>query len=336
MENNQAPLSVETVNFLVARREKTEIRRLASYIGFAYLIMTAIPYVWAVVVSVFASRFGFSADVIFSLTEDDAVQHLLQIVLSSVMFLFPYLLALTGDGRKLSEVVSFKKPNRELILPLIFIAVGFCAFANIATNSISAFFSLFGIPLSAPEMPRPDGLFGLILMFLSISVTPALVEEFAMRGVVLGTLRRFGDGFAIAVSSVIFAMVHCNFVQIPFAFMVGVALSFAVIKTGSIWTGVIIHFFNNFFSLCLDTIFEYVPSMVEQTIITSVYFALCFTCFFIGLVMLRNKKNDIWKTEEPTMITKTGNKLGIFFSSPIIIVDIIITVIISVTYIFIS
>ena len=66
-----------------------------------------------------------------------------------------------------------------------------------------------------------------------------------MRGVVMQPLRKFGDRFAIVASAVLFAILHGNMVQIPFAFVAGLALGYFAIVTNSIWTSVVIHSLNN-------------------------------------------------------------------------------------------
>ena len=66
-----------------------------------------------------------------------------------------------------------------------------------------------------------------------------------MRGVVMQPLRKYGDRFAIVVSAVLFAALHGNMVQIPFAFIAGLALGYFAIITNSIWTSVAIHCLNN-------------------------------------------------------------------------------------------
>ena len=77
-----------------------------------------------------------------------------------------------------------------------------------------------------------------------------------MRGIVMQPLRRYGDGFAIICSSLVFGFMHCNLVQIPFALIAGIVIGYAVIITESIWTGVLIHFLTNGFSVAVNIVYE--------------------------------------------------------------------------------
>lgn len=51
--------------------------------------------------------------------------------------------------------------------------------------------------------------------------------------------------WAIVVSSLIFGIVHGNWVQAPFAFVVGLALGWVYYHTGSLLPGILMHFVNN-------------------------------------------------------------------------------------------
>ena len=86
---------------------------------------------------------------------------------------------------------------------------------------------------------------GRIIYALSVAVVAPLVEEFAMRGVVMQPLKKYGRWFAIIASSLVFGVLHGNFIQAPFALIAGIGIGYAVCVTDSIWTGVLIHFCNN-------------------------------------------------------------------------------------------
>lgn len=149
------------------------------------------------------------------------------------------------------------KPINAKLLPVIIIAAfGVCLFGNIITSYFDAVVqAIFGFNMELPEMPEPPRTVrGIFLFYLSTAVVPALIEEMALRGIIMQTLRRYGDMFAIICSALIFGLMHCNLMQIPFAFIAGVAIGYAVIVTESVWTGVIIHFLNNAFSVTVSII----------------------------------------------------------------------------------
>lgn len=90
-----------------------------------------------------------------------------------------------------------------------------------------------------------------LFMTLFVAIIPAILEEIAIRGVLLQPLRRFGDGFAIVVSAVIFSLLHGNMVQIPYTVIAGIYFGYVMVATGSLWPSIILHFLNNFYSVMI-------------------------------------------------------------------------------------
>ena len=86
-------------------------------------------------------------------------------------------------------------------------------------------FESFGFNYEVSQTESPDGILGFMLTFIAIAVVPPLVEEFACRGLILGSLQKFGNGFAIVCSAILFGLMHGNFRQIPFAFLIGIGLA---------------------------------------------------------------------------------------------------------------
>lgn len=316
-------------------KEKQDIKRMANIIGVAYIILWLLPSFLSRAISDLSKLFNIEKAVA-ELYGDPAFIMVLQTVFSVLMFTLPFLIIPVSSGKRLTELISFSKPKTDIFLPMLLIGIGASAFANIATNSISAFFSGLGIEFLSPDMQYPKGLFGFVLSFIAVAIVPALAEEFAMRGVVMGSAKKYGEGYAVLVSSVIFALMHGNFVQIPFAFIMGLVIGFAVIKTESLWTGIAIHFATNAVSVTLSYLNEVISSVVIQTAITVVYFALCFLCFFGGILFMQKKCTKAWELKASETLLSLGDKIKYFVFSPCIIISIGLTVIDCIGYIHIT
>ena len=96
-----------------------------------------------------------------------------------------------------------------------------------------------------------------VLSFLTMALIPAFVEEFLFRGLVQSNLRPFGRGVAIIGSAVVFGAMHQNIQQIFYATVAGLVFGYLYEETGSIWCGVLLHLFNNGFSVLESTIQQY-------------------------------------------------------------------------------
>ncbi len=143
---------------------------------------------------------------------------------------------------------------------LMLAAVPFGFFVCLAGNYVTGLFVNFmdgiGVHLTSPEYAVPSDFAGRFLYILSIAVIPPLVEEFAIRGVIMQPLRRYGDKFAIVASAFIFAVLHGNLIQAPFALIAGIGIGYAVCITNSVWTGVLIHSANNLYSVIIEFMVE--------------------------------------------------------------------------------
>lgn len=158
--------------------------------------------------------------------------------------------------------------NKAAVL-LVFVGLMCCIAGSYVTNFFSALVEgMFGITFTMPpDNTTLDTAPKILLTVLGTAVIPAFVEEFAIRGTVMQPLRRYGDKFAIVMSALVFAMMHGNMVQIPFAFIAGIAIGYAVTVTGSMWVGVAIHFLNNFAAVMMQVAVDNLPETTANIVI---------------------------------------------------------------------
>ncbi len=87
-------------------------------------------------------------------------------------------------------------------------------------------------------------------VLLVIAVTPAICEELAFRGFILSGLRHMGHKWgAIVLASLFFGLAHGLLQQSLSACVVGIVIGYVVVKTGSLWPGVLFHFTHNSLSV---------------------------------------------------------------------------------------
>lgn len=179
----------------------------------------------------------------------------LSIIFSVIAVGLPFLLVyFFAKSRKKASLNSFRKPKDKVFTTaLIIMGFGLCLLASYITNIIYMLFKNAGVTLPYEDVVPPLEAAAVVLLFIKTAIVPALIEEFAVRGFLLQSMRKFGDGFAIVMSSLVFSLLHANAVQIPFAFMAGLVLGYVFCKTNSIWPSVIVHFLNNAFS-CVETV----------------------------------------------------------------------------------
>ena len=103
-----------------------------------------------------------------------------------------------------------------------------------------------------PELPNMmEAEFALILKermgYFVVGLLAPLAEELVFRGAVLRALLRWHKNawVGIAISAVLFAIIHMNPAQMPHAFLVGLLLGWMYYRTDSIVPGVVFHWVNN-------------------------------------------------------------------------------------------
>ncbi len=215
--------------------------------------------------------------------KDAAIFSVVSIVFSVCGLLIPFGIGGYFIGKKTKTMpFNFDAP---VSTPLMLWAVPFGFFVCLAGNYITSIFVNFmsktGVELSAPDFPVPTDFAGRIVYALAIAVVPALVEEFAIRGAILQPLRKYGDKFAILASAIIFAVLHGNLIQAPFALIAGIGIGYAVCITNSLWTGVLIHFCNNLYSVVTEFM---VMDITDENELNRIYSLTMIALYIISIL----------------------------------------------------
>lgn len=291
-----------------------EIRRMGMLAGGAMIGFTVMQYVIMYVLNFLGLYDLFVKDAVF------------QMGISCIIPLFYVVLPFTvlyviykPDERKKVEI--FDKPkSKELFLYATFAGLMICSVGDRITSVLQAVFNSTGLEFSENELLEPNDALSGILYFIACAVVPALVEEFAFRGILMQPLRKYGDKFAIVMSSIIFALAHGNMVQIPFAFIAGLALGYFQIATGSIWTGVAIHFLNNGIATVISIYYQTYPNASNLFFIV-VEGAITVIGIVAIILFLCNKK---YKLVNDKNEFKGGVKFASFLCTPTVVISIII------------
>jgi hypothetical protein len=94
------------------------------------------------------------------------------------------------------------------------------------------------------------------------------------RGAVMRALQPYGRSFAIVVSSLLFAVYHLNFFQLPFTFLAGLLLAYCAMHFSLKWS-ILLHILNNGLAMGVSFL-EFSPTS----------FAILLAFLAIGLVVI--------------------------------------------------
>lgn len=174
---------------------------------------------------------------------------------------------LTGESTLLTnpDVLVSVSALSSVATLFVFVRYGWAplspAYANTKPWGVFAWSALFAlgalVPASfleelMPKLPDYSGdtlrsLIGSDLGYLTICLLAPFVEETVFRGAILRQLliSMRGKWLAVALSALIFALIHLNPAQMPYAFLAGLFLGWMYSRTGSILPGVVFHWVNN-------------------------------------------------------------------------------------------
>ena len=180
---------------------------------------------------------------------------------SALIFIAPSLILYAVTRNQPMRQLGFRKPNTAWML-LIGVALMFISLplTNILTtwnekmNFGEAFESLEAMLKQLEEtagdlteqMLQVDSIGGLLFNLLVIALIPAIGEELTFRGVLQQALaRRCNAHVAVWLSAFIFSFIHFQFYGFLPRMFLGLLLGYLFYYSGSLWTSILMHFFNN-------------------------------------------------------------------------------------------
>ncbi len=189
-------------------------------------------------------------------------------------------------------VILFRRSPRSLLagrpVPAVTavsgVLIGFsgCVGANLVANYVSQILEKFGIVSPDSPVTMEPTATSLALNLVVMAVLPALLEELLFRGLILQTLRPYGERLAVVLSALLFGLIHGGLTQSVFAFLVGLVLGWLAVSTGNIRPAIVLHFFNNAVSVLLQYAGLGLDDMNEGILTALVMYGLA----AIGLIVL--------------------------------------------------
>lgn len=226
----------------------------------------------------------------------------------------PALLYFALQGIPLSRGLPFRKISAADTAVYVAFGCMVCILANIPANFVSQLLEKYGFHGEAPAMPLNNDPRVLFLYGFTTIVIPPIVEEMLFRGVVLQSLKRYGDGFAIVVSAVFFGLYHGNPIQIVFAFLSGLALGFVVVRTGSLLPAIIIHCFNNGLSYAIEMVERYYGDTTANGIYVIVI--VTFIALGLGSLFILWRRRQLFTGRKSGILLPFSSRMAAAFTNP--------------------
>ncbi|MCH5303914.1 MAG: CPBP family intramembrane metalloprotease [Ruminococcus sp.] len=297
---------------------KLQLKQTASGLGFYIFAMQITMYVIAIS--------GLTASILSASSYDTTVSLLLDNIVSIISIFFIGLFYCALSKTNLQKTIPIKKVSGKLLINLVFISLSVAFISDYITEIFLTNVSIFGIHNNVSLEFSTNNYIENILYVISVALIPPLVEEFAFRGIILHKLREYGDTFAVLISALLFGLVHGNIVQIPFAFIVGIALGFVTIKANSLIPAMITHFIINFSSVLITILND--NKILNENLIETFYIGFILIVV-IGAIFsaIRLAKNKRFFTLDTYAEISFKDRVKTVFSSTGIIFVLVVTLI---------
>ncbi len=294
---------------------------------------------------VFVSR--AAASVVLSLINSSLTQldpNIAYIIKSVISFLFLYVIPISAaipllKPKKMCSKVYTKPRYFGSAMGMFPAFYGLAIFANLITILVSSFFQDTDLNESFNTVNElaPDGIVSAIVLFVQLAVIAPLFEEFWFRGIVMESLRPYGNGFAIFVSALLFGLTHANFGQLFYTTVIGICLGYIAVSTSSIVTTTIMHAILNSISgimlllISTDEAQRYMLGAGNDNdpvvIIMLVYFFFVIMLMIVGVLMAIFKLRKIRRYRvEKVWEVSSAKRWGIFLSRVTVIIMLVLAV----------
>ena len=121
---------------------------------------------------------------------------------------------------------------------------------------------------------------------LYVALLAPVTEELVLRGIIFPVARqKRGNLYAIIISSIFFALIHMNGIQLITGLFMGAIIGYAIILTDNVYIGIIIHAVNNSFSFFNIYVLDKVWGMDSGY--GFIQMPVGITLLIFGLLMLR-------------------------------------------------
>ncbi len=208
--------------------------------------------------------------------------------------------------------VPLRRVDWRLILGAVLAAMAVSVLGGYANGAADRFFYGLGIEFFN-TFETPESIPALVVYAVNMTLVPAVFEEIAFRGMLMQSLRRFGDSFALVVSAILFSLVHQIPVNMPNAFLMGLVIGYFVLFTGSITTGIVIHFINNALVM-LSGLFDFLPREASSVAYGS-FDLICLLVGFGALLELLRRYPNLFVLKSSQTVNPSEQKLRVFLCS---------------------
>lgn len=207
------------------------------------------------------------------------------LVVSELTLMVPACIVLFFAKEPPNRVLGFHRLKISSVL-MIFLYTALMSPLTTLLNAISMLFVENEVSAMSGDVVEVP----FLIMFFVMAVFGPVCEEICFRGIVYRGYLKSGNALgAVLLSSLLFGLLHMNFNQAPYAFVLGVAMALLVEATGSLFSSILMHMAFNGWSVVIMYVYDrFLPGVMDQAgqstgtedmiTVISFYFVLSLVC----------------------------------------------------------
>ena len=307
-QNDEEDVIVEDLYFY----DKSAARKRFNLVGFGFAIFALVSYV----VSLTLQYIALFAEMLTGVPVLESNLFLNAVTpISLYLFALPILIVFFAIFR----VEGFAPQKRRLSFPMWGVILVVC-FGLMYIGAYMGQFTMWGL----------SGLFnydysnmlndiidynGMWITVIFVCIVAPIGEEFVFRKLIIDRTHKYGGAVSIFLSALMFGLVHANFYQFYYAFLIGLVLGYVYYSTGKVWYTIALHAVINFVGSVITAYIslgiegfteaignmlefdlgayllvhaEYAPAIVAESMFTAFIFA-AMVCAIAVPIILRKK-----------------------------------------------
>ena len=189
-------------------------------------------------------------------------------------------------GLRLSQTFCRPQMNAGWIIKYMIITWGLSLLMSMVTNIILQILkSLLHLNFTDISFDFGDGIGGFIVSFVSLCIFAPIFEEIIFRSAVYRHTEIMGQSFAVVFSAIVFALMHGNLEQLPYAFVMGLGFAYLFAKTRSLLIPMLLHFLTNTTTVIFTSIIGTTDTDELSTLLSNRNFAAVIPTVLYSLII---------------------------------------------------
>ncbi len=280
--------------FAIKRKDprKTGAVRTLNKLALLMVAQTALSFVLQIGAVILCTGTGID------IYNDELALVLLSIGLSPICTAGPPLVYMLFGKKDWNFHLRFGRANVFGCLLVILAGLGVCLAANFPAAAVREVLEGLGAKEPDSVLGQGGGWLSFVTAFLGVAVMVPMPEEFALRGGIRSGPRRYGTGFAIAASAMIFGAAHLSISSVVFATIAGAAMGLAYVLTGNLWVSVCIHALNNGIAV-IESYSDLIVGPGRQELLAGITMLVVCAVGVIALVVLLILRKTLFPKREP-------------------------------------